>query len=105
MSTSLSKKQKKQRNKEETHMEEGTHQSKSGEKETKTEKRKGILPFFFKQLKKKTEKATQFTDTHKQRIGKRKKPNYYKYNNPTEPTRNWKERSVQTLETDKSIVK
>lgn len=56
MSTSLSKKQKKQRNKEETHMEEGTHQSKSGEKETKTEKRKGILPFFFKQLKKKKQK-------------------------------------------------
>lgn len=59
MSTSLSKKQKKQRNKEETHMEEGTHQSKSGEKETKTEKRKGILPFFFKQLKKKKKQKKQ----------------------------------------------
>lgn len=74
MSTSLSKKQKKQRNKEETHMEEGTHQSKSGEKETKTEKRKGILPFFFKQLKKKQKKQHNSQVPTNRELEKEKNP-------------------------------
>lgn len=79
MSTSLSKKQKKQRNKEETHMEEGTHQSKSGEKETKAEKRKGILPFFFKQLKKKKNRKSNTIHRYPQ-------------------TENWKKKNTQLLQ-------